>query len=80
MINDQVGDYLSDKVVPKGLARLYGPYKGKNEMSDLYRKLYLLVQELPKLKYASMLPALGSQLPKVTFLSLQYTVFSKAYV
>lgn len=47
--NEEVENYLSDKVTPKGLSRLYGQYEGDNELNDLYRKLYLFVNYLPEL-------------------------------
>lgn len=49
IINNELEKYLSDKIVPKGLSRLYGAYQGDNEFNDLYRKLYLLVDYLPEL-------------------------------
>lgn len=49
IIQDEVTNYLSDKVTPQGMSRLYGKYKGDNELNDLYRKLYLFVNYLPTL-------------------------------
>lgn len=49
IIQDDVANYLSDKITPKGMSRMYGKYKGDNEFSDLYRSLYVLVNYLPTL-------------------------------
>lgn len=51
MIKETVDNYVQDKVVPTGISRLYGKYKGKNELSDLYRGIkrvtdyILIIQE-----------------------------------
>ena len=49
IINQEIESYLSDKITPKGLSKLYGRYNGDNELNDLYRKLYLFVYNLPSL-------------------------------
>ena len=46
IINQEIESYLSDKITPKGLSKLYGRYNGDNELNDLYRKLYLFVYNL----------------------------------
>lgn len=54
-IQKQVENYVSDKIVPKGLSRLYGTYKGDNDLNDIYRSIYSFVNYLPtiskKVKY-----------------------------
>ena len=47
IMEDQLSNYLDDKIVPNGLSRMYGKYKGNNEFSDLYRSLYRFVNYLP---------------------------------
>lgn len=47
IIEDQVSSYLQDKIVPNGLSRMYGKYKGSNEFSDMYRSMYRFVNYLP---------------------------------
>lgn len=47
IIEDQVSNYLQDKIVPNGLSRMYGKYKGSNEFSDMYRSMYRFVNYLP---------------------------------
>lgn len=49
IINQEIESYLSDKITPKGLSKLYGRYNGDNELNDLYRKVYLFVYNLPSL-------------------------------
>ena len=49
IINQEIESYLSDKITPKGLSKLYGRYNGDNELNDLYRKLYLFVYNLTSL-------------------------------
>lgn len=49
IINQEIESYLSDKITPKGLSKLYGRYNGDNELNDLYRKLYLFIYNLPSL-------------------------------
>lgn len=53
IIKEDVSNYLSDKITPQGISRLYGKYKGKNELSDLYRGIYLFVNYLPDLSAVS---------------------------
>lgn len=43
MIEEQVKDYVSDKVMPRGLSKLYGNYDGENDLNDMYRSLYNFV-------------------------------------
>lgn len=43
---EQVKNYLSDKIAPKGMSKLYGEYNGKNSLNDLYRSLYIVSREL----------------------------------
>ena len=49
IIKQDVNNYLSDKITPQGISRLYGKYKGSNELNDLYRCLYSFVNYLPNL-------------------------------
>lgn len=49
IIEEDVNNYLSDKVTPKGLSKLYGNYKGENDLNDMYRSLYKFVNYLPTL-------------------------------
>lgn len=49
MIETQVENYLSDKITPKGIAKLYGKYKGDNDLNDMYRSIYSFVNYLPTL-------------------------------
>lgn len=35
--------YFSDKICPQGMATIYGQYDGSNDINDLYRSLYKLV-------------------------------------
>lgn len=55
MIEDQVENYLSDKITPKGISKLYGKYEGDNDLNDMYRSIYSFVNYLPilskKVKY-----------------------------
>jgi len=50
IMEEQLSSYLDDKIVPNGLSRMYGQYKGDNEFSDLYRSLYKFVNYLPKME------------------------------
>ena len=47
ILQDGLADYMSDKVMPQGLSKLYGKYKGENELEDLYKKLKLFIGYLP---------------------------------
>lgn len=49
IVKEEVTNYLSDKITPQGISRLYGKYKGDNDLNDLYRKLYLFINYLPSL-------------------------------
>ncbi len=49
MIEEQLESYLSDKITPKGIAKLYGNYKGDNDLNDMYRSIYSFVNYLPTL-------------------------------
>lgn len=49
MIEAEVRNYLSDKITPKGIAKLYGKYDGENDLNDMYRSIYSLVNYLPTL-------------------------------
>lgn len=49
IIEDDVNNYLSDKVTPKGLSKLYGKYKGENDLNDMYRNIYSFVNYIPEL-------------------------------
>ncbi len=55
LIESQIEDYLSDKITPKGIAKLYGKYDGENDLNDMYRSIYSFVNYLPilskKVKY-----------------------------
>ena len=47
IIAEDLNNYLSDKITPKGMSRLYGKYKGENDLNDIYRSLYKFVNYLP---------------------------------
>lgn len=47
IIEEQVDSYLSDKITPLGMATLYSKYDGDNDLNDIYRGLYGLVDYLP---------------------------------
>lgn len=47
IMDDEINSYLSDKIVPVGMSTLYGRYKGKNDINDIYRSLYKFVNYLP---------------------------------
>lgn len=49
IIQEEVKNYYVDKITPSGISKLYGNYNGENEINDLYRKLYILVNYLPEL-------------------------------
>lgn len=49
IIEEEVKDYLSDKIAPKGLSKLYGKYDGENDFNDMYRNIYSFVNYLPKI-------------------------------
>lgn len=49
LMNDQIKNYISDKITPKGISRLYGNYKGENDLNDIYRSIYSFVNYLPQL-------------------------------
>lgn len=49
LINQSVNNYLSDKITPKGIAKLYGAYDGDNDINDMYRGIYRFVNYLPEL-------------------------------
>lgn len=49
LIDDQIDSYLEDKIVPSGLSKLYGNYKGDNDLNDIYRSIYSLVNYMPTL-------------------------------
>ena len=55
IIEEEVESYLSDKITPRGMSRLYGNYDGENDLNEIYRSLYKLVNYLPllseKIKY-----------------------------
>ena len=53
IIQNEVTNYLSDKITPRGMSRLYGQYNGMNEPSELYRNLYVLVSILPEISKVS---------------------------
>ena len=44
--DDAVKEYFSDKIIPQGMATLYGQYNGSNDINDLYRSLYKFVHYL----------------------------------
>lgn len=48
-INRQVGDYLSDKIVPEGLSYLTFQYSGENDLNDFYKGIYSFANYIPKL-------------------------------
>ncbi|MGN1298912.1 MAG: hypothetical protein ACI4UE_02890 [Candidatus Scatovivens sp.] len=48
IINEQVENYLSDKLCPRNISNLYSNYKGKNDKNDLYRNLKIFVNGLPE--------------------------------
>lgn len=47
MIEENIDNYLSDKITPKGISKLYGNYKGENDLNDIYRSIYKFVNYLP---------------------------------
>ena len=47
IIQESVESYVSDKVVPTGISKLYGKYKGENELSDLYRGIKKVSDYIP---------------------------------
>lgn len=49
LINQSVDNYLSDKITPRGIAKLYGAYSGDNDINDMYRGIYRFVNYLPEL-------------------------------
>lgn len=49
IIDNEIENYLSDKITPKGMAKLYGKYEGNNDLNDMYRGLYKFVNYLPTL-------------------------------
>ncbi len=49
IMDEQIDSYLSDKITPSGMSKLYGNYKGENDLNDIYRSLYNFVNYLPKL-------------------------------
>ena len=49
IIQNQVESYLSDKITPKSIAKLYGKYDGDNDLNDMYRSIYSFVNYLPTL-------------------------------
>lgn len=49
LINQSVNNYLSDKITPKGIAKLYGAYDGDNDINDMYRGIFRFVNYLPEL-------------------------------
>lgn len=48
LIDEQIDNYLSDKIVPVGLSKLYGAYKGSNDLNDMYRGIYSFVNYISK--------------------------------
>lgn len=49
IMNEEVKEYLSDKITPKGISKLYGNYEGENDLNDIYRSIYSFVNYLPNL-------------------------------
>lgn len=49
LINQSVDNYLSDKITPRGIAKLYGAYNGDNDINNMYRGIYKFVNYLPEL-------------------------------
>lgn len=49
IIEEQIDTYLSDKVIPKGMSIIYSKYSGENDVNDIYRGLYKLIDYLPKI-------------------------------
>lgn len=49
IIDDEVKNYTSDKIIPRGMSKLYGNYKGDNDLNDIYRSIYIFVNYLPTL-------------------------------
>lgn len=47
IIEEQVDSYLSNKITPSGMATLYSKYDGDNDLNDIYRGLFGLVDYLP---------------------------------
>ena len=47
IIDNQVNNYLKNKIVPAGMSTMYGKYKGDNELSDLYKSMYNFVHYIP---------------------------------
>lgn len=50
VITDSVESYVEDKVVPSGISRLYGKYKGDNELSDFYRGIKKVTDYFPTIQ------------------------------
>lgn len=49
IIEEQIDTYVSDKVIPKGMSTIYSKYSGENDVNDIYRGLYKLIDYLPKI-------------------------------
>lgn len=47
IIQESVDNYVSDKVVPTGISKLYGQYQGNNDLSDLYRGIKKVSDYIP---------------------------------
>ncbi len=49
IIDEGLENYMSDKITPKGLSKLYGAYDGDVDINEMYRGLYKFVNYLPTL-------------------------------
>lgn len=47
IIQESVDNYVSDKVVPTGISKLYGQYQGNNDLSELYRGIKKVSDYIP---------------------------------